>query len=158
MMNATHTIVAVGKSTVTVATATKIAPSVAPTSGIRSKKPDDETERQCVWHAEDRQDEPGRDRRQDADHYVAEDVVRNGVVDVDDQLSVALLARTGETEPEVHVLAAVEDQQERNRQHRDQLPDEAGGLHCDVLERSDQMPQRLGQASGVPAPASAVMW
>jgi hypothetical protein len=39
MMNATHTIVAVGKSTVAVAMATKIAPSFAPTSGIRSKKP-----------------------------------------------------------------------------------------------------------------------
>ena len=39
MMNATQTIVAVGKLTGNVASATTIAPSVAPTSGMRSKKP-----------------------------------------------------------------------------------------------------------------------
>src|SRR3954447_15856966 len=39
MTNATHTMVAVGKSTASVASATTIAPIVAPTSGIRSKKP-----------------------------------------------------------------------------------------------------------------------
>ena len=39
MMNTIQTIVAVGKLTGTVASATKIAPSVAPMSGMKSKNP-----------------------------------------------------------------------------------------------------------------------
>jgi len=64
-------------------------------------------------------------------------------------LPVTTLALTCQAESQVHVLAPVQNEQERDRDDRGELPDKARGLHRHVLERPNQMPEQLGQAPRV---------
>src|SRR4051794_25475618 len=110
---------------------------------------DEQTERERIGDAEQRQHQPRGDRREPADRDVAQHVLGDGPVDVDDERPVPRLAITRQAQCHPHVLAPVEHQQEREREDREQLADDAERLHRDALERARRVLKPAGQRARV---------
>jgi hypothetical protein len=71
------------------------------------------------------------------------------VRDVRGERAVARLARAGQSQQRVHVAAPVEDQEERDRQHGDELADGAEHLDRNRLQRTRRAAQPVWQRTRV---------